>query len=284
MTMQSVKAKLSAALVCLSLWSPAAAQGDRNAATVAEFDGVLKASQEAEITPVVDGWLMNIDFEPGQFVEKGQVLFRFNEGAWNHQNAQTLADLESARAQATLAQIDMDRAATLRQREVVPQTELDAAAANLVIAKQAVVRLEQQIELLKINNYHLSPKAPFAGIMSEPLVEVNGWHSPTYQRRIRMATIKQIDPIWVRAFVSYEDYAAAHAAVEPGESLFDHVELTLVLPDGTEWPHKGRLISSGYEFEEDSQRLVVWGEFQNPDRFLRPGLKVTVRSVIKAGP
>jgi multidrug efflux pump subunit AcrA (membrane-fusion protein) len=97
-----------------------------------------------------------------------------------------------------------------------------------------------------------------------------------------MATIKQIDPIRVRAFVPYEDYAAARAAVGLDKRVIDHVDLTLILPDGSEWQHKGRLISSGYEFEEETQRLVVWGEFPNPDLFLRPGLEVTVRSALKA--
>lgn len=279
--MKPIRLLLTSTLACMLLWSPVFAQENQSANAIWEFDGVLKASREAEITPVVDGWLMSIDFQPGQFVEKGDVLFRFNEGAWKHQNAQTLAELETARAQAKLAQIEVDRKADLRQRDVAPQSQLDSAMANLVVAQQAVIRLEQQIELLKINNYHLSPKAPFSGIMSEPLVEVNGWHSPTYQRRIRMATIKQIDPIRVRAFVPYDDYVAAHAAVGPGKRVFDHVDLTLILPDGSEWQHKGRLISSGYEFEEKTQRLVVWGEFPNPDRFLRPGLKVMVRSTLK---
>jgi hypothetical protein len=72
-----------------------------------------------------------------------------------------------------------------------------------------------------------------------------------------MATIKQIDPIRVRAFVPYEDYAAARAAVGLDKRVIDQVDLTLILPDGSEWQHKGRLISSGYEFEEETQRLVT---------------------------
>jgi hypothetical protein len=47
---------------------------------------------------------------------------------------------------------------------------------------------------------------------------------------------------------------------------------------------KGQLVSSGYAFEETSQRLVVWGEFPNPHRFLRPGLEVTVRSAARSDP
>jgi RND family efflux transporter MFP subunit len=223
---------------------------------------------------------MDIDFRPGQFVEEGQVLFRFNDGAWNAQHAQTLADLEAARAQVRLARVEVDRAASLRTRDVVPQSELDSDEANLVIAEQQVVRLEQQIKLLEINLFHLSPKAPFAGIMSEPLVAVNGWHSPS-QDRLQMATIKQIDPIQVRALVPYADYEAAHGAVDVGQSLMDHAELTLILPGGAEWPHKGRLISSGYECDEASQRLAVWGEFPNPDLFLRLGLQVRVRSSVR---
>lgn len=270
---------LPALVACLLLGAPAAVHAQQGTPTVAEFDGILKASSEAEITPVVGGWLISIDFMPGQFVEEGQVLFRFNEGSWNAQNAQALADLEIARAQERLAEVEVDRAANLRAREVVSQSELDADQANLVVAQQTVLRLEQQIELLKMNKFHLSPKAPFAGIMSEPMVEVNGWHSPQ-DDNTQMATIKQIDPIRVRALVPYGDYAAAREAVGEGMTLIDHAELTLILPDGIEWPHKGRLISSGYEFDEESQRLAVWGEFPNPDLYLRPGLKVKVRSLV----
>lgn len=280
MKLRSKTRRVVVALASLCSIGAATASGEDAGMITAEHDGVLVASKEAEVTPIVDGWLKHIDFVPGQYVEQGEVLFRFSTVPQEHRSGIALADLEIAKSQVELAKIEADRARRLASRDIGSQARLDEAEADLVIAEQEVIRLRETVALNEINLKMLTLKAPFSGVISAPSVQINGWHAPNYKDDIRMATIKQVDPIHVRVMAPYAAYAARKKSFGDERSIMDALKLTLILPDGQEYAHPGRMISSGYEFDEETQKLSVWGEFPNPDKFLRPELKVRVRFTV----
>ena len=60
------------------------------------------------------------------------------------------------------------------------------------------------------------------------------------------------------------------------------MNFSLILPNGERFPQVGRYVGGGYEFEAETQTIVLWLEFPNPDYLLRPGLQVTLQSKIKS--
>lgn len=94
----------------------------------------------------------------------------------------------------------------------------------------------------------------------------------------RMARIIQLDPIRVAAEAPFEVYYERRLITASDEATRQAIELTLILPNGVRYPHKGRLVSGGYQFENKSQKMEVWAEFPNPDHLLRPGLRVKLES------
>ena len=84
--------------------------------------------------------------------------------------------------------------------------------------------------------------------------------------------------VLINGFGTVLNAVAALGLFKRDEALIEGLVLSLVLPDGAVYPHAGKLVSGGYTFDEDTQKITVWGEFPNPERLLRPGLRVTVRS------
>ena len=248
---------------------------------VAEYDGVVVAAREAAITPLVEGWLNTIEFVPGEFVEEGQILFRFNTIPQQHRIAITEAKIATAKAQLALADVELQRVSLLERRDVVATAKLQEAQAKHEIAKQAIIQLEQTLALDKIVLKHLTRRAPISGIISAPRVQVNGYHAPKYNDDILLATITQLDPIQVRGEAPYEIFAERRSILKTDAATVSGLEVQLVLPDGTIYPHNGKYVSGGYEFDVKTQKLSVWAEFPNPDHFLRPGLKLRVRTRLK---
>jgi RND family efflux transporter MFP subunit len=254
-----------------------AAYSDESAHDVADFEGTVVPAREAEITPIVSAWLASIAFEPGQFVEEGQVLFEFHKPPAEYRLQLAQAQLDAARASLLEAIADVKRAETLRTRDVISAVDLEKAEAMRDIAGANVAQAEANVGLAELGVMQMTQKAPFAGVMSAPMVRENGWQD-VQDGDITMAVITQLDPIQVVGEVPYEIYAARQKAFGSDAALIDGLVLSIVLPDGEVYPHEGRLVSGGYTFVEETQKITVWAEFPNPDRFLRPGLRVTVQS------
>lgn len=249
-----------------------------NESAVAEFEGTVVPAREAEITPIVSGWLNKINFAPGQFVREGDVLFEFNQ---NPQKLKIkLAEAQLARAQATLrdAKAKLQRFRKLKSRDVVSEANLLQAEAAQDIAAADVEATKASLGLQRLAMKQLTQKAPFSGMMSAPLVMENGFQEVSGRERIRMATITQLDPIQVVGEVPYSTYAERRKLFKTDEATKKGLVLSIVFPDGEKYPHEGRLVSGGYKFDPKTQKITVWGEFANPDFLLRPGLKVVLRS------
>lgn len=253
----------------------------QDGALFAEFEGTVVPAREADITPIVSAWLDTITFKPGQLVEEGEALFEFHKPPAEYRLQLAQAQLDAARAQLLEAIAEVKRAETLRDRSIVSVVELEKNQALRDIAAANVRQAEANVGLAELGVMQMTQKAPFAGIMSAPMVRENGWQD-VGDEDIIMAIITQLDPIQVRGEVPWDVYAARQSMFGSNAELIDGIVLSLVLPGGEKFPYEGKLVSGGYLFDEASQKIRVWGEFPNPERLLRPGLKVTVQSKLKS--
>lgn len=125
--------------------------------------------------------------------------------------------------------------------------------------------------------------APFAGIMSRPTVAEGAHLIRQARENTGMATITELDPIQVKAWVPYEVYVDHLQLLKlEGKALdrnqaADQVELLLALPNGEKYPHIGKLAGGGHEFDPKTQVMEVMAEFPNPGLLLRLGLAVTLQ-------
>ncbi|WP_138473336.1 efflux RND transporter periplasmic adaptor subunit [Poseidonocella sp. HB161398] len=273
---------LAAIIGALNISCSTPASVDGGGLDVAEFEGTLVPVREAEITPIVNGWLRKIDFAPGQFVAEGDVLFEFAKPPAEYRLQLATAQRDVAAAQLLEAIADVKRSETLRERDVISDVELEKNEALQAIAAANVAAAEANVGLARLGVMQMTLKAPFDGVMSAPLVRENGWQD-IGNGNIAMAFITQLDPIQVRGEVPYDIYAARQKLFAFDEALIDGLVFSIALPDGTLYPHDVTLVSGGHEFEEGTQTITVWTEYPNTDRFLRPGLRVAVQSRLKGG-
>lgn len=114
--------------------------------------------------------------------------------------------------------------------------------------------------------------APFDGVISAPNYRENANVSIEDSREI--ATIVQLDPIHVRAPASLDRvlYRVLSGTADP-EDIAD-ITVKLELPNGDAYSHDGRIVSSTFGLDPESQEATLIIEFPNPDHILRPGMKV----------
>src|SRR5690606_8702359 len=93
-----------------------------------------------------------------------------------------------------------------------------------------------------------------------------------------LATVQDLSQVYVDITQSSNDVLRLKqqfASGALGES--DDVAVTLILDDGTEYPHKGRLQFSDVSVTPSTGQLTIRALFPNPDGLLMPGMFVRAR-------
>jgi RND family efflux transporter MFP subunit len=267
----------------LAAAQPAAASADEKKLTdVEQFRGVVRAARAEDISPRFDGLLEKVNFTAGDMVKKGQLLFQLMTLEEQYLLKIDQAKLAHATAQLKLSDAELERVRTLHKKDVASPAQLDVAIATRDVAAADQARAKAEVEMREIIIKEFSLYAPFDGIISKPFVNAGAYITKEARESSRLATVTQFDPIHVETEVPYEIYVRRLKKLGSEEVMTKRLVVRLVLPDGTAYPRQGKIVSGGYAFDEKTQKIWTVAEFPNPDRLLRPGLRVTVRSMIRA--
>lgn len=210
--------------------------------------GSLVADRGVTLGAELPGTVREIAFESGASVRKGQVLVRLDTSAEEAQFAAASAD-------ATLAQLNLQRTRTLRASESVPQAELDAAVARAKAASAQVATLRATIAKKTL-------RAPFDGRISIRQVELGQVVSPG----TAVASLQSVSPIHADFWVPQQ----ALADLEGGQRVRLRTD---AWPDAS-W--EGEVTTVNPEVDAATRNVRVRATVPNADGRLRPGMFANV--------
>ncbi len=210
--------------------------------------GSVTAVHGVTLGAEVPGTVREIDFESGDWVRRGAVLVRLDTSAEE-------AQLAAARADATLARLNLDRARNLRQGDVNTPAELEAAEARAAQATAAVAGLEAAIAKKTI-------RAPFDGRVAIRQVELGQVVTPGTP----VVSLQSVDPTYVDFWLPQQ----ALATLKPGQQ----VRLSTDTYPGASWD--GKLTTINPEVDPTTRNVRVRATFANADGRLRPGMYASV--------
>src|SRR5437870_9612965 len=90
-----------------------------------EFTGRLEAVEFVEIRPRVSGYITDIRFNAGAIVKKGDLLYVIDPRPYQADFDRAAAEVERMDAQLKLAQIELNRAKELRDKNTISASEFD---------------------------------------------------------------------------------------------------------------------------------------------------------------
>ena len=243
-----------------------------------ELPGRLEASRVAEVRARASGILQKRLFREGSEVKAGQQLFLID-------NAPYRASLESAQAsvaqaEATLAQAksQADRYKPLVAVNAVSKQDYDNAVASQKTAEANVASAKASVTTARINLGYASVTSPISGRIGRALVTEGalvGQGDAT-----QLAVVQQIDPLYVNFTQSASDALRLQRGVASGQlkqAGNGAASVKVVLDDGTEYAHAGKLLFSDLTVDSTSGQVTLRAEIPNPERLLLPGLYVRVK-------
>lgn len=145
------------------------------------LDGVVEAINQSTVSAQTSGQVIEILVDVDDFVEQGETIVRLKDTEQRARLEQAEAELKSADALLQEASRDYERTQEIFQRKLVAQSAMDKATANLKAtrarqqsASAALNQAREQLEYTRI-------RAPYAGIVTERLIEIGETASPGQQ-------------------------------------------------------------------------------------------------------
>lgn len=229
-----------------------------------DLPGRTSAYRLAEVRPQVDGIILKRLFQEGADIKAGQQLYQIDPSTYEVTLASAQASLEQYRSLAS-------RYRQLIAEQAVSKQEYDTARAQQMQA-------EAQVKSAQINLRYTKMFAPISGrvgrsAVTEGALVSNGQAAP-------LATIQQLDPIYVDVTQPYGEMLKLRRAFENGQlqkSADKGAKVNLTLEDGSEYPLQGSLEFSEVSVDQTTGSVTLRAVFPNPDHVLLPGIFVHAR-------
>ncbi|CAB3922199.1 Toluene efflux pump periplasmic linker protein TtgA [Achromobacter anxifer] len=250
----------------------------QRAPLVSELPGRVDAVRDAQIRSRVTGIVQKIAFEQGGDVKENQLLFKIDPAPYKAAYDQATAQLKQAQANLFSAKLLADRYAPLVKANAVSKQEYDNAVASYRQADAAVAAAKAAQDNASINLGYTDVTSPITGRIGKPLVTEGALVEAT--SATQMATVQQLDPIYVDFTQSTAELASLRRAFASGQLQQigkDTARATIVLEDGSEYGQPGKLLFTGITVDPTTGQVNLRAEVPNPDGILLPGMYVRVR-------
>jgi HlyD family secretion protein len=140
--------------------------------------GTIEPEREVEVRPRTAGIIERIAVDAGDRVERDQPVLELERELLEAQVREALAAVDSARVERRYAGIELERAATLRQRGAASDQNQDTASARVEKAQSAIAQAEARLASLEVQLRYTTVRAPLAGTVLDVFVEEGNAVSP----------------------------------------------------------------------------------------------------------
>ncbi len=218
--------------------------------------GDLAAVHQVNVTSDVSGRITDIMFTAGSNVKAGSPLVQLFDGP-------DQGDLASFKAQATVAQLSLERAKQLAARQFGPQATVDSAQAAFDQANAGIAKTESIISQKLV-------RAPFDGELGVRHVEVGQFLTAGTQ----IVTLTDLSQLYANFTVTEKD----SAALKVGQTVRVAVD---AYPGRT---FEGKINAIEPQIATDTRNIRVQATLENLDHILKPGMFATATVVLPDKP
>ena len=239
-----------------------------------EFTGFVEARQEASITANVSGRITSKNFNGGDYVQAGQVLFTIDQRTYRANVLKAQADLANAKSELVRLNRDADRYTQLYNQHAVSKQTYDNAIAQRDQAQASVNAYQALLDNARINMRDTEVVAPFSGRIDTS--DLSDGNYVTAGSTV-LATMSDLDPVRVKFTISENEYLKLSKAYsENGAKSLE--DLKLVLSDGTVYTGRGVVDQVNREITSGTGTLTLKARFENPNHILMPGMFARIQA------
>ncbi|WP_161470959.1 efflux RND transporter periplasmic adaptor subunit [Tropicimonas marinistellae] len=242
------------------------------------FSGRIEAQDRVDLLARVPGFIEGIGFTDGARVAAGTVLVEIEPDSYEAAITQIQGQIESAKAEKTLADIEVDRQQQLFDKGDVALTVLQQAQADQGKIDGQLLQLDGSLKAAQLNLSYTKIAAPFEGRIGLTDLAVGAYVGPETGPLATLASIDPIDVVFPVSEAQLLDFRAASQSSSQNTSL----SLRLTLANGETYPLDGAASTIDTEVQSGTDTVLVRGTFGNPDGHLLDGQLVRVSVIAES--
>ncbi|MEO8367386.1 MAG: efflux RND transporter periplasmic adaptor subunit [Pseudoxanthomonas sp.] len=244
-----------------------------------DFSGRVEAVESVDLRPRVSGYIDRVNYQEGQEVRKGEVLFTIDSRSYRAELARAQADLARAHSQAELGRSEAARAKKLSELQAISTETYEQRRSAAAEAQANVAAAQAAVDAARLNLEFTQVRAPISGRAGRALVTAGNLVSAGDAASV-LTTLVSLDKMHVhfdtdeRTFLHYAELARkGERPSENGAGV--PVQVGLVGEDG--FPHTGVVDFLDNQVDPATGTIRARALLDNADRAFTPGLFARVR-------
>jgi multidrug efflux system membrane fusion protein len=244
-----------------------------------EFPGNTAAFASVDVRARVKGFLKKINFQEGENVKQGDLLFEIEPDIFQAEVDSATAQQQGAEARLAKAKADLAIKKEMAAGNAASKLEVIQAEASVNTATAEVAASKAAIEQAQINLNYTKIYAPIAGRIDKSRVDAGNLVGA--DGNTLLASIVQSDPIYVYFYVdeaTVQKFLARSIAggTAPGTRKID-LPMTLALGDTGTFSYSGKVDYVDNQVDPATGTIKVRAQLPNANRMITPGFFSRVR-------
>lgn len=176
-------------------------------------EAVVEATRQSTVSAQVTGRIVEVNYDVGDYVKKGQVLVRIDQTEAQQVLAGSEAQVAEARAAYDNARVEFERTRDLARQKFVSQAALDKAQAALRVAEAQLKTAMAGAGQAATTKSYTTVVAPYSGVVSARHVELGEMAAPG------KPLLTGFDPGDLRVIASVPQYKVPEIRTSPRASI-----------------------------------------------------------------
>ncbi|SMP28089.1 efflux RND transporter periplasmic adaptor subunit [Chryseobacterium profundimaris] len=256
------------------------------------FPATIQGKVNNDVRAKIQGYITQVLVDEGQYVTKGQPLFRLETNILTENAAASKAgigaaesNIAAAQAAVSAANVEVNKLKPLVQKNIISNVQLQTAQANLAQA-QAQLKQAQAAKSQAVANYkgveanieYSIIRAPISGVIGRLPLKVGSLVGPSDQTPL--TTISDTSEIYAYFSMNEKEYFD-FLEKSPGATMPEKIRnlpmVELQLANGSIYPEKGRIEAITGQIDPSTGTIQFRVSFTNAQKLLSNGNSGTIR-------
>ncbi len=233
----------------------------------------ITGRKDVTIIPQTEGQLTRVCVVEGERVRKGQVLFEIDNRQAQIDLSTLKSDLLASEAQMNSAELEYRSNQNLYAKSIISEYMLQKSHNDLMHAQATLAQAKSAVSAAELRLSYCTIKSPVDGIIGS-LPYNPGDLVSTVTPLTTVAGSSEMSAKFSLTETQIEELTKEYGPIDKVISLFPPV--TLILKDGTEYAHKGKVNSVSGVVDISTGSVTCTAIFPNPDGFLYSGIQGNV--------
>ncbi len=237
-----------------------------NKRVVLTYPARLESTRSVTVVARVSGVLLKKFYREGQFVKKGEILYKIEPTIYKARVDAAFAMVQKAKANLYKAKKDWERYKILYKNMVISKQKMDDITDIYLSSSAALKEAQANLKLAKIDLGYTNVKATISGITGLKAVDVGDY----VKSGRKLVSITRIKPIYAEFSFADSDFMKIKNEVANGKLSLKTKRLGAYIVQGRKI-YKGYVNFIDSKIDPNTSSVKARAIFENRNGYLMPG-------------